>query len=732
MGWRGAKSLTRTHGDVRRNLPIWVLTCAFLGVLAGVVLGERTAVLRPIGTAYSMMLESVVYPYLLSSLIGGLGRLASKRAWRLFRASWVVYLFLWVVTFVIIFALGLAIPPAPPPFEITAGSTGGAISLVSLLVPANIIAALGQNYIPAVVIFAVAFGIAVQTVETKASFLETVEVIRRASLAIWGWVVYFAPIGVFALFASTAGTIEPEVAGKLSVYLCLFLIGTAVLAFIVLPAALSAIAPASARELLAELRPALVLALVTTLSVSALPFVQKAAERVTARLGLGGEETNDVIRASLSMSYVFAQAGNYFIALFIIYASYHFHAEIDGAQHATLPIMALLSGIGSPSATIDGVQFLANWVGLPAGTIGLYIESMAITRYGQVLASVMAFGFVTIAVPLVYYRLVKWKIWRLLYGLSISAVVIVVVIVASRSAERWLFPPQTGAEIFARSISPKLLGGTKASVIKPDAPRPAPIVGPASLDGIRERGVLRVGYGYDVVPFSYFSAAGDLIGFDVSYAYRLARDLHVNLEFVPVVWEDLTADLTQHAFDIVMAGAYVTDQRLQKLQVTTPYFASPLALIVRSDRAESFLHYDQIANREGLVLGVFDDPVLLPMLQHLFPKARIVTLQSYGDLPDHPEITAAIWSLDQARSWAAGHPGFTAVQPTDMGPPLVFSYLLPPTSTDVARFMDLWLALHAENGFRDGQIAYWIKGEHRDDEAPRWNLLDYILARIST
>jgi len=720
----------RTEYDPRRRLPVWVLSCAFLGVLAGVVLGERMAVLKPVGVAYSMMLESVVYPYLLSSLIGGLGRLASERAFRLFRASWVVYLFLWVVTFAVVFALAMAIPSAPPPIEISLEASRGEISLVSLLVPANIIAALGQNYIPAVVIFAVAFGVAVQMVEEKSTFLDSIEVIRRASLAIWGWVVYFAPIGVFALFASTAGTIEPEVAEKLSVYLCLFLIGTGILAFVILPAALSAIAPATAGELLAELRPALVLALVTTLSVSALPFVQKAAERVTSRVGLAGEETNDVIRATLSLSYVFAQAGNYFIAFFIMYAAYHFHTEIGEAQRAALPLMTLLSGIGSPSATVDGVQFLANWVGLPAGATGLYIESMAISRYGQVLASVMAFGFISITVPLVYYHVVQWKVRRLVGGLGVSVVLIVAVVLASRSADRWLFPPETGAAVLARQLSPDLADGTKVEVKKPTASPLDPIAGPATLDGIRERGVLRVGYGYDVVPFSYFNATGDLVGFDVSYAYRLANDLHVDLEFVPVVWKDLSEDLTRHAYDIVMAGAYVTDERLQHLQVTRPYFASPLALIVRSDRAEQFLRYDEIAAMEGLVLGVFDDPVLLPLLKHLFPSARIVTLGSYDELPDHPEIAAAIWSLDQARSWAAGHPGFTAVEPTDMGPPLVFSYLLPPSSIDVARFLDLWLVIHEKNGFHDDQVDYWINGEDIDHGKPRWNLLDYLMQKF--
>jgi Na+/H+-dicarboxylate symporter len=183
------------------------------------------------------------------------------RAMRLVHASWAIYLFLWVVAFGAIFLLAQAIPPPPPPIEIVASSEShAALSLLQTLIPENLTLALSQNFVPAIVVFAVIFGVAVQSISTKSSFLEVVEVIRLASLQIWTWVVYLAPIGVSALFASTAGTISPGMAGTLAVYIGLYLISTGVLAFVVLPLALSAIVPASARELLAELRPAFVLA----------------------------------------------------------------------------------------------------------------------------------------------------------------------------------------------------------------------------------------------------------------------------------------------------------------------------------------------------------------------------------------------------------------------------------------------------------------------------------------
>src|SRR5262249_25621100 len=158
--------------------------------------------------------------------------------------------------------------------------------------------------------------------------------------------------------------------------------------------------------------------------------------------------------------------------------------------------------------------------------------------------------------------------------------------------------------------------------------------------------------GRDIVPFTYANRRRDLVGFDISYAYQLARDLRVRLELVPIDWTTLEADLAAHRFDIVMAGAYVTNSRLESLQVTDPYFQSPLALIARAGDARRFLSYQAIAGTPRLTLGVLNYPALLPMVQQLFANARIVPLASYDDLATHPEIDAAVWSADQARAWA--------------------------------------------------------------------------------
>src|SRR5262249_58898439 len=135
------------------------------------------------------------------------------------------------------------IPPPPPPIQRTAETAATGLDFLRLLIPANLFAALGRNYVPAVVIFAVVYGIAIQRVANKQSLFEIFEAVRVASVTIWGWIVRIAPLGVFALFANTAGTIEPHRLTPLLLFVGLFFPGTLLLPLLVLPGLIPPPAP---------------------------------------------------------------------------------------------------------------------------------------------------------------------------------------------------------------------------------------------------------------------------------------------------------------------------------------------------------------------------------------------------------------------------------------------------------------------------------------------------------
>jgi ABC-type amino acid transport substrate-binding protein len=378
---------------------------------------------------------------------------------------------------------------------------------------------------------------------------------------------------------------------------------------------------------------------------------------------------------------------------------------------------------------VDGVIFLGNWLRLPSDLLNLFLETWTVTRYGQVLLSVMGFAFATILIPLVYFGRVRLRPSR---GLSAAAVTVVLfgVVIAGGTVLRPQLLRPTANILPELTLDPAL--SSKLEVRLDRAPAAAETATTAgndpTLGAIQSGGVLRVGYNPHVIPFSYWNAKEELVGYDIAFAYRLALDLDVKLELIPFEWQRLSRDLIERRFHVAMAGIYETDDRLQTLTVSRSYYQSPVALIVRSERAHEFLDRAQIMAMPDLRLAVFDDPVLVPMVRFLFPKAAVRVVPNYDVLPAiADQVDGAIWTLEQAGSWAATHPGFTAVAPANMGGPILLAYLMPPGADVLRRYLDQWLELKEADGFRTAQLDYWMKGKPRADRPPRWNLLDALL-----
>ncbi len=88
---------------------------------------------------------------------------------------------------------------------------------------------------------------------------------------------------------------------------------------------------------------------------------------------------------------------------------------------------------------------------------------------------------------------------------------------------------------------------------------------------IRERGVLRVGYNSNNVPFVFFNGRDELVGYDVEMAYDLARSLNVSrIEFVPITGTTLAESLDSGYCDIIMSAVMVNEERLDADEIHRP------------------------------------------------------------------------------------------------------------------------------------------------------------------
>lgn len=149
-------------------LPVFI--GGILGIALGVFVGDDARFLRPIGRLYVMLLEVAVYPYLICSLLHGLGSMSPSQAWKLFLSGWRFYVALWIITFGLLIVLAQGIPEALSTSWVADRAARETPGLLDILIPSDLFTALARNYVPAVVLFCLLYGVALQHVQERRHF----------------------------------------------------------------------------------------------------------------------------------------------------------------------------------------------------------------------------------------------------------------------------------------------------------------------------------------------------------------------------------------------------------------------------------------------------------------------------------------------------------------------------------------------------------------------------------
>jgi ABC-type amino acid transport substrate-binding protein len=372
------------------------------------------------------------------------------------------------------------------------------------------------------------------------------------------------------------------------------------------------------------------------------------------------------------------------------------------------------ASFGSPSASVDAVSFLSDWLGLPNTTTGLYVELMTVTRYGQVAASVGAFLFLAVLMASAYHGRLQVRLRLLVLHLGLLALVCGGLGLAGHFASP-LLTEAHAPRLAALSLPHWLTRDVEVTVVPDQASRtgeqPTAPLGEDTLRRVWRTGTLRVGYDDHLAPFCYRNSQGQLVGFDVAVMYGLARSLGVRLEFVPLHWERLVEELDQGHYDLALAGIYPGTEWYQKLSLTNTYHVGRLALLVRTEEPNDFLRIENIENRSGLRIGVFANTMPEQWVAQRFPQAHLVRL-----VPGEMAARAGEWDVfvvmaSGAEAWAGSHAGYVAVVPEGLPVGVPLSYLVRSGSPAFLQCLNHCLEVQQAEGFLKQQEGYWMRGQ---------------------
>ena len=183
-----------------------------LGTLLGLFLGERAALLQFMADGYLRLLQMTVFPYVIVSLITGIGSLDAERARDLFLRVGALTLVLWGLALAAVFLMPLTFPAIQNAFffSTTLVEERAPLDFVALYIPSNPFQSLANSIVPAVVLFSAFLGVALMGIEKKEPLLGVLQVLERVLARANRFSVRLTPLGLFAIAAVTVGTSTPS------------------------------------------------------------------------------------------------------------------------------------------------------------------------------------------------------------------------------------------------------------------------------------------------------------------------------------------------------------------------------------------------------------------------------------------------------------------------------------------------------------------------------------------
>jgi len=698
------------------SLSTQILIGLTLGLFVGLFFGDKASVLAIVGKAYVGLIQMSILPYMVVSLMLGIGSLSYEKAGKLAITGGIVLAASWVLAFAIVFLMPLAFPSIKGgSFFSTSLVEVAKVDFIDLYIPVNPFSSLARTVVPAAAVFSVAFGIALIGVENKQSLLDILTATSKTLTRIAMMVVKVTPIGVFAIAANAAGTMTIDQFGRLQSYIIPFIVATLILTFWILPGLAAALTPFSYREILKSARDALTTGFVTGNLFITLPMLVENARKLFEDHRLKSEDTDNYVEVLVPTSFNFPNIGKLLTLLFVLFAGWFVGKNIALTDYPGFAVLGLFTLFGGVDLALP---FLLDQMQIPSDMYQLYVVTGVLNSWFATLLAVMNLFAFTLVAACAATGAVRINWLRIFSFAIISLVIFVAALLGTRFVLSELVSKE---DLQRRTLMDSVIEDLKTTDTKKAGSKDA-VPQKSPLGSIIKRGKLRVGYHPENLPFSFVNDKGDLVGFDVELMHVLASELKVELEFIPWTYETVFKNLDQAKFDIAIGGLIVNPKRLAKANFSNPYMNMTTAVVVKDHRRNQFKSWRLIDKEPIIRLGVVGERRAENVKTYL-PNTEITLLETYnGFFTDNPKrVDALVISAEAGSAWTILYPAYSVVVPK---PHLKANaaFAIPLDSSAFEDFVNDWLQMKTTSGIIDKLYNKWILGAKVEQKKGRWSI----------
>jgi polar amino acid transport system substrate-binding protein len=230
------------------------------------------------------------------------------------------------------------------------------------------------------------------------------------------------------------------------------------------------------------------------------------------------------------------------------------------------------------------------------------------------------------------------------------------------------------------------------------------------IESIKEEGVIKIGLSI-FKPWSMRDLNGELVGFELDVGRELAKDMGVEVEFVPTSWDGIIPALVSGKFDVIISGMTITPQRNLTVAFSEPYAFSGMTILANKELTDGMSLEDY--NSADVTFAARRGATPVAVIQSMFPKAQLLQFDEDGAATQeilngnaHATMASEPTPSTEARRYAdtlyvpfneafqAGGEGFAFRK----GDP------------DAENFFNNWIGIKTRIGWLKERQDYWFRG----------------------
>jgi proton glutamate symport protein len=347
-----------------------------VGILVGLLIPASGNYLKIVGDVFLRLMQMAIPILILGQIVQAVGSINPKELTSLGGRTIAVFgisslaAALWGVLMAVIFNPGYGVKMTG--FQ-DASIKAQEISITDTIlnfVPKNIFDSLTQGSIIQIIVFALFFGLALNKYlqsHPETQLFQIIVDFNEVIITVIRYVMYLAPLGIFALIASTISHLSLQIILPLVKYLLVYGLGT-ILFLGIWILVITLYCKVSPLRLITNMKNMSVMALATTSSAITLPV---ALEETETKLGLSKRITNLVLPLGMSLN---SNGSAMHMAFTVMTIAQMYQLEFDITKMIYLAITATFVSLAN--AVVPGAGLVSLAVIVPQ--MGLPIESIAI------------------------------------------------------------------------------------------------------------------------------------------------------------------------------------------------------------------------------------------------------------------------------------------------------------------------------------------------------------------